>query len=101
MEAWAIADGEAIRAVVGTSRSNTELGLPRRPLDAEAVADPKAMLDAVIVRALSSTRRRRRTGADFLARIAETADLNVLRQLPSFALCEQDLTAALREGGFL
>jgi hypothetical protein len=45
MEAWGLADGDALRTVFGTSLTNAQLGLPSHVRQVEALADPKQTLE--------------------------------------------------------
>lgn len=95
-EAWALADGDAVRFAFGTNRSNEDLGLVRRPRDVERVLDPKAMLQEAYRKAVGRPRRASRTSPGFLDIIGERASLDVLREVPSYALFEDALRQALR-----
>jgi hypothetical protein len=46
-EAWALADGDAIRRVYGVSWDNARLGVPDNPRDVCDVHDPKKVLAAI------------------------------------------------------
>jgi len=98
-EAWALADGDALRRVLSTTRSDAELGLPGLN-ELERLPDPKAMLDGVVNAAHTLRRgRRRRKGAYYLDELAEQVGLAALRGLPAFQAFESDVEAALRHIG--
>jgi len=100
-EAWALADGEAIRAVLSTSKSDAELGLPARRAEVETLDDPKATLEhAVRLARGGRSRRRRRPAATFLDRLAETISPVCLRELPAYSTFEDDLSRALGDLGY-
>ena len=40
MEAWALADGEALRSAFGTVLDDRELGVPAKARDVETILDP-------------------------------------------------------------
>jgi hypothetical protein len=102
MEAWAIADGEAVRRAFGTSRSNAELGLPERPAEAERILDPKRALADALTAARSGRRSRRaRKASSFLDLIAEHADLATLDSLPAFARLRDEFGQTLRTLGYV
>jgi hypothetical protein len=101
MEAWALADGDALRAAFGTHLSNAQLGIPTRPQDVEALADPKQTLEMALAAAVGGGRRRKKLASDFLEAIGERAKLTELRQVPAFKIVEADLEKALRNLGFL
>jgi hypothetical protein len=64
-EAWLLLDEQAIRQVAGNPKGSTPLNLPT-VREAERVADPKALLFEVIMRAANVTgRRRERTARRF------------------------------------
>lgn len=94
-EAWAIADGDAIRSVFGTRLGDVELGLaPRR--NVESVVDPKVTLQKAFEAVQPSGQRRRQGTAPYLNTLGENASLECLRSLPAFTELERDLRAALQ-----
>jgi len=99
MEAWAIADGNAIRAVYGTTLSDEQLGIPDRTRDVEAIPDPKQKLLEVLENALPRRSKRRRP--IHLRAIGERVSLTVLRGIPSFQRFETDLRRVLLDAGLL
>ncbi len=67
-EAWAMADSQCLRAVLGTSRSAHEIGLPESADELEGLLDPKATFAAVVLSARGGRRGRRRPApSSFLA----------------------------------
>jgi hypothetical protein len=95
-EAWALSDGDALREVLSTKRSDDELGLPAAAGQLEGLADPKAVLDAVVAAAHTVRRRRRvESGAAYLDRLAEMIRLDELRRLDAFKRFESDVHGAL------
>lgn len=99
MEAWAIADGNAIRSVYGTTLSDERLGIPARARDVEAVIDPKRKLLEVLDSALPKRSKRRHPV--HLRAIGEQIDLAILRGIPSFQRFEADLRQTLQNAGIL
>lgn len=97
-EAWVLVDGDALRTVFGTTRSNMELGLPRSALDVEALADPKAVLRQTHDRVTGARRRRRQMP---LGLLGEHVALDRLRRLGAFRAFENELAAALRTSGLI
>ncbi|AGX88750.1 DUF4276 family protein [Candidatus Symbiobacter mobilis] len=95
-EAWAIADGDAIRSTFGTSLDNDVLGLPARR-HAEAVPDPKAILKGAFASTQPSARRRKQGTSPYLNTLGETISLNNLRELAAFKSLEDELRTALRQ----
>lgn len=95
-EAWAIADGDALRAAFGSTLSDTELGIPPRARDVEKVADPKQSLEHAWQAAAGPRRSRRRRASSFLEAIGERVSLERLRQVPAFQEMEGELRSALQ-----
>lgn len=94
-EAWALADGNALRSVLGTTLSDDELGLPVGAAGIESDADPKATLDRAF-KATNPTRLRGRLGTSpYLKALGGQIDLARLEALPAFALLQRDIRGAL------
>ena len=91
-EAWAISDAQAIRNILGVTLSADELGLPKKPLDAEKELDPKSVLSRAQQRAIG---RRRRRPPPIHRVLGETVSLVTLRQLNSFRSFEHVVDGAL------
>ena len=101
-EAWALADGETLRSVFGSTLSDTGLGVPLRPQEVESVLDPKKSLDDAYIAAAGRRRGRRRGRASFLlSAIGEQVRLSVLGMVPAFERLTADLTGALKELRYL
>lgn len=100
LEAWTLADGDALRIAFGTTAGDDALGIAKRPRDVEKILDPKRQLRAALEAAGGPSRRRRRA-EDFYGRIGERIELDKLRQVPAFAAVEAELRAALRRLGIL
>lgn len=98
MEAWALADPDAVLRALGYRGSAADIGLPRDGREAEGLADPKATLDLAVRRV---TNNRRRRGHTLLPAIAQRQTMDALRQAPSFRDFESQLQAALRTLGTL
>lgn len=100
-EAWALADLEALRTVLSTTRSREGLGLPPSPAHLEAESQPKLLLDRVVKAAHARPRRRRvEGGATYLDRLAEEVRLETLRKLRAFRGFEADVVTALAGLGY-
>jgi hypothetical protein len=97
LEAWLLADGDALRAALGTTLDDAALGLPSPCRDVERVADPKGVLDRVY----EQVTERRRFGAYLYDALGERVDLRKLRDVPAFAAFECDLGQALRDLRFI
>ncbi|MDE0039572.1 MAG: hypothetical protein OXU77_18745 [Gammaproteobacteria bacterium] len=98
MEAWALADPDAVLGALGYKGSPASIGLPRDGGEAERLADPKATLDFAVGRV---TNDRRRGGHTFLPAIAQRQAMNALRRASSFGDFESRLQVALRSLGTL
>ena len=95
-EAWAIADGDAIRSAFGTSLNDGQLGLPARRA-VEAAADPKAVLLAAFHATNPSGRRRKQGTSPYLNTLGEAVSLEHLREIGAFNRLVVELRAALRQ----
>jgi hypothetical protein len=95
-EAWALADGDALRFVFGTTLDDAALGLPGHARLVEAIADPKRALNEVYARTNPGGRRARAGAAALLPSLGQQASLVRLRQVPSFARTEDRVMAALQ-----
>jgi hypothetical protein len=97
MEAWAIADGDALRAAFGTTLSDGQLGIPTRARDVERNADPKRILEQAYARVLGGAPRGPgKTAAGFLDLLGQTVGLDRLGRLDAFRQLREDVTDALR-----
>jgi len=100
-EAWALADAVCLRALLGTSRSAAELGLPESALALEALPDPKATFAAVVQAARPRRRGRRRSApAAFLDLAGQRASLAELGRLTAFRGLMTEVDLALQRLGF-
>lgn len=95
-EAWTLADGDALRAVLGTTLGDQDLGIGFRGRALERVTDPKQMLNIAFAAAQPRGRRSRVGVSHLLNALGEQVALNRLRDLPSFAKVESELRSALR-----
>lgn len=86
-EAWALADGDVLRRVLGVTWDDRRLGLPDRR-ELEGLLDPKALLRRLMG-------RHRRWDVEYLARLGELVSLERLRELSAFRRWEDDLAEAL------
>lgn len=95
-EAWAIADGNAVRAAFGTELTDAQLGLPARRA-VEAVADPKAVLLSAFLATNPSGRRRKQGTSPYLNTLGEAVSLHHLSELDAFDRLVSDLRVALQQ----
>lgn len=96
-EAWALADGDALRAVFGTTLSLHDLGIPDHASEIERLADPKQVLSGAYLRAAGGRRARRRGSQVPLSLLGERIDLATLRRLRAFQRFQQATETALRQ----
>lgn len=100
-EAWALADADCLRRILGTQRSPADLGLPQSPTELENLSDPKATFAAVVREARPGRRGRRRPmPGSFLDLIGQQARISQLARLSAFERLLSDLDEALRALGF-
>ena len=95
-EAWAMADGDALRRVFDTSLSDKDMGLPTTARALESDTDPKATLNAAFSLTMPSGRRKRQGVSPLLNGVGEQASLQRLRELTAFASMEAELRQALK-----
>jgi len=95
-EAWALADGDALRAVFGTVLEDAALGVPPHARLVETITDPKRALDSAYLLTRPSGRRARAGAAALLSALGQQVSLDRLRQVPSFARTEAGVLEALR-----
>ncbi|MBF0392764.1 MAG: DUF4276 family protein [Alphaproteobacteria bacterium] len=103
MEAWPLADPQAIATALGIAAPIEDLDLPARPEDVESIRDPKQVLERIAFIGLRARRRKRRrlNQAPYLSGIAERIDLVRLRRVPAFQRLEEDFREALVQLGYL
>ena len=100
-EAWALADGDALRGAFGTTLDDDGLGIPARPQEVERLTEPKQVLDHALREAIGGSRRRRHRVTTYLNAIGERVGLARLRAVPAYRRFEDDLRAALRQLGYI
>lgn len=103
-ESWLLIDETAIRTASGNPRGRSHLHLPARRA-IENIADPKAVLEDVLVTASEATGRKRKQLMASLGsakyRVASLIhDLSILRSLDGFAVFEEDLRLVLSSNGW-
>lgn len=94
-EAWALVDGDALRAGLGTLLDDVALGVPNRPRDVEELVDPKQVLNQALAMIVRSPRRRRTLRASFFPRIGEQVRLQLLMDVPAYMHFREELHRAL------
>lgn len=96
-EAWMLADPEALRAALGTSKNAQELGLPLKAKLVEADPDPKRTLKMIVSKANTHRSRPRHLEVTPLyTLLGRTVDLSRLNHLPAYQRFVQDLVNAFR-----
>lgn len=100
-EAWALADGDALRFVFGTTLDDAALGVPARARQVESITDPKQALEAAHARTGPTGRHARAGAAASLSSLGQRVALTRLRQVPSFARTEADVMTAMRQLGIV
>lgn len=95
-EAWALADGDALRRVFGTTLDDDSLGVPKQARLVENIPDPKKTLDDAYLRTDPGSRYARRGAGALLSSIGQRVSLSRLRQVASFMRTEADVLAALQ-----
>ncbi len=96
LEAWALADEDAVKTALGV-RSLTGNLMPRDGRHAERLSDPKAMLDGIV----RGAQTKMTSSGQVLVRIAQEQRLSCLRSAPSFTLFENDLCRCLSFCNFI
>lgn len=97
MEAWALADPDALRGVVGRAGAAPVTGVPFRAAGVERIDQPKERLRKVIdeLRRPGSRHRRSSSGESMLSDLGKIVSLDRLREVPAFSELEKELTDAL------
>jgi hypothetical protein len=101
MEAWCLADGEALCEALHTRLAAKVLELPEAAPLIEKVQDPKARLAKAVIAALGERRAKKVDTSALLRDLGELVSLEALRDVPSFRRCEIGLDRALVELGFI
>lgn len=93
-EAWMLADGNALRAVLRVSWPDNQLGVPSAPRRVEEIADPKRVLQRVGARIS-------RAFTGYYERLGEEVSIDALRRVPAFRQWWDDTCDALTQVGFV
>jgi hypothetical protein len=101
-EAWMLADPEALRAALGTSKKAQDPGLPAKAKLVETDSDPKQTLKMLISRANTHRPRHRHIELHSLyAILGRTIDLSRLRNVPAYQRFGHDLVDAFKAIGLI
>lgn len=95
IEAWVLADPEAVLGALGLSRAPAGVNLPINGRFAEGVTDPKELLIDLISRARG--RRRGTRPAEIFGRVAQEMNLTLLRAAESFRAFEHDFLIGVEQ----
>ena len=100
-EAWILADKDLLRAEMGSTNSNQDLGLDRAP---EAYADPKSAIEEAIRRAFEHRPRRHRQQVslrELYLPLGQKIGLDRLAALPSYQKFRVEVQQAFRQLNYL
>ncbi|GLY03669.1 DUF4276 family protein [Actinoplanes sp. NBRC 101535] len=92
-EAWVLADGNALRSVLGVRWADADLGVPGRPRDVERIGEPKVPIRRLVDRL-------GRPIEDFYEELAEAISLDVLTTVPSFLAVRECTVRAIADLGY-
>lgn len=92
-EAWMLADGDALRAVMRVRWPNNQLGVPAAPRRVEELSDPKQVLDRL-------GERISRSFHAYYERLGEEVSIDALSEVPAFRQWWNDTRSALTGAGF-
>lgn len=95
-EAWMLADRALLKAEIGTTKSDLELGIHRAP---ETIANPKEVIENAIrvARAdLAKKRRKEFAIGDLYLAVGQSIDLLQLENLPSYQHFKENVRNAFR-----
>ncbi|HEU5230856.1 MAG TPA: DUF4276 family protein, partial [Ktedonobacteraceae bacterium] len=96
-EAWMLADPEALRAALGTSKNAQELGLPLKAKLVENDSDPKQTLKMIVGKANTHRSRQRHLEVTTLyTLLGRTIDLSRLSNVPAYQRFVHALVNAFR-----
>lgn len=98
VEAWMLADGNALRQVIGVTADLAALSLPANARAIEADSNPKATLAQAVRRALAMRTRRRRRHFDIgsiYEPLAQLIQLDLLEELSAYRRFQHDLRQML------
>lgn len=97
LEAWLLADPEALAKAVGTGIGHDKLGLPDHPHQVEADPKPKETLQrAVDLACTGRSNRRSAQSSHYYARLGETISLDRLDKVPAYAEFKRALDEVLK-----
>jgi len=95
-EAWMLADKDLLKAHIGTSKTDSDLGITKAP---ETVTHPKEIIETAIRIAREHQTKKRRQNlviADLYLPIGQAVEVEKLDQLPSYQDFKEDVREAFR-----
>lgn len=100
MEAWMLADLDLLKEQIGTTKSDSDLGLLRAP---ETIADPKTLISEAIRIATDGLpkRRQRLTISDLYGVIGGSLSLEKLSRLSSYQKFVESVEETYRKLGYI
>jgi hypothetical protein len=99
IEAWMLADAEALCEIMRTEQSLQDLTIPTSPDAIERIAYPKDRLAQILRNASAYRSRRRRrehTVSELYEPLGQQIDLSKLGRLSAYQTFQEDLASALR-----
>ncbi len=102
VEAWLLADADALRNVIGSSRRAQDLGIPLTPHEIEGLVNSKQRISEIVRQAMAARSRRRRKLdiGELYEPLADRITLSQLARLPAFQQFSGDLVSTLDRLGF-
>lgn len=92
-EAWILADGDALRDVLGIRSKNADLGVPPQPKRVEQIRDPKEPINRL-------NKRLGRPIESYYEELADAISLDVLGTVPSYQTLRTQMISALEDLGY-
>lgn len=102
VEAWLLADAEALYDVVGVADITVSHLIPAAAHEIEGLSNPKARLLEIVRQAQAQRPRRRRSVAlgEYYEPLANRIELHALRRLSAYRRLEEELHTVLQQLGF-
>lgn len=99
-EAWMLANKDLLKEEIGTTLSNTDLGISRHP---ESIADPKKVIEdaLIIAQAHLPGKRNKIDIGDLYQPIGQKIKMDNLQTLESFKVFKESVESALRKLNYL
>jgi hypothetical protein len=102
IEAWMLADSQALRTALNTRLNDQDLNLPKSPKSVENITDPKWELKEILKRVnVKRSANQAIALSELYNSLGKTIGLEKLEQVPAYQNFVEDLTKALQETGFI